>query len=77
MTKKDVITIFKIGLEKHGYPVYAFTDPKTALEKYVPRFYHFVITDIRMPGLNGFELATKIWAKDPTAKVCFLTSFEL
>jgi two-component system response regulator PrrA len=74
--EKDIIAVVKVGLEKHGYSVYAFTDPRTALERYVPRFYDLVITDINMPALNGFDLATKIWAKDPTAKLCFLTSFE-
>jgi DNA-binding NtrC family response regulator len=73
--EKDIVTILKLGLEKHGYSVYAFTDPKTALEKYVPRFYDLSILDINMPGMSGFELATKIWSKDPTAKLCFLTSF--
>lgn len=30
-----------------------------------------------MPGISGFELARAIWDKDPDARICFLTAFEI
>jgi two-component SAPR family response regulator len=36
-----------------------------------------VILDIKMPGIEGFELYTKIQKIDSKVKVCFLTASEL
>jgi CheY-like chemotaxis protein len=73
----DIIYVMKRGLELHGFQIDAFNDPRKALEHYRPNYYHRVITDIRMPGMNGFELARKIWASDSNAQVCFSSSFEI
>jgi two-component SAPR family response regulator len=35
-----------------------------------------MILDIRMPGMNGFQLYHKIRDIDDKVKVCFLTAFE-
>src|SRR5262245_52478459 len=67
----------KRGLEKHDFVVDAFSDPKQALEQFSSGQYLQIIADIRMPKMNGFEFAREIWAKDPNANICFLTSFEI
>jgi DNA-binding response OmpR family regulator len=63
----------KIGLEKAGYSVDVYNDPKTALDNFKSNSYDRIIADIRMPSMNGFELARKIWAIDSNADVCFLS----
>jgi len=73
----DITKILQIGLEKAGYNVDVHNDPKTALDNFKPNYYDRIITDIRMPSTNGFELARKIWAIDPNADLCFLSSFEI
>lgn len=72
----DVLRILKEGLGRLGYDVDAHDDPTEALENYRPG-YDRVILDIRMPSKNGFQLAKEIWARDPDAKICFLSSFEI
>ena len=67
----------KKGLEIAGYGVDAYNDPKAALDNFKANYYDRVVMDIRMPSMNGFELARKIWSIDPSADVCFLTSFEI
>jgi CheY-like chemotaxis protein len=64
----DILYVMKRGLESHGFQVDAFNDPRKALEHFRPNYYHRIITDIRMPGMNGFELVRKI---------CFSSSFEI
>jgi DNA-binding response OmpR family regulator len=73
----DITTVFKQGLVSHGYSVDAFTDPELALGSYEPSSYDRIIIDIRMPKMNGFELARAMWHKDPDAKICFMTAFEI
>jgi len=67
----------KRGLEKHGFNVDGFTDPLQALKSFRANHYYQIVTDIRMPIMNGFEFARAIYAKDQSANICFLTSFEI
>jgi DNA-binding response OmpR family regulator len=72
----DVLLVMKLGMRRHGFAVDAFTDPKLALSQFKPNYYDAIVLDMRMPGLTGFELARKIWAKDQKARVCFCSAFE-
>lgn len=72
----DITTIFKIGLENNQFIVTTFNDPLEALSRFKPGLYDLLILDIRMPGMNGFQLYNKIKSIDNKVKVCFLTAFE-
>jgi len=75
--EQDIARVLELGLKQKGYAVDVFNDPKIALDHFKPDYYDRIILDIRMPNMNGFELARKIWATDPDANVCFLTAFEI
>ena len=74
--EQDITAIFKIGLEKNQFIVTTFNDPLEALSKFRPQLYDLLILDIRMPGMNGFQLYKRIRDLDDKVKVCFLTAFE-
>jgi DNA-binding response OmpR family regulator len=74
--EQDITAIFKIGLEKNQFIVTTFNDPLEALSKFRPRLYDLLVLDIRMPGMNGFQVYKKIRDLDDKVKVCFLTAFE-
>jgi DNA-binding response OmpR family regulator len=74
--EQDITTIFKMGLEYYQFIVTTFNDPVEALSKFRPGMYDILILDIRMPGMNGFQLYTKIRDIDNRVKVCFLTAFD-
>ena len=74
--EQDITTVFKIGLENNQFIVTTFNDPLEALSKFRPRLYDLLILDIRMPGMNGFQLYRKIRGIDNKVKVCFLTAFD-
>ena len=59
----------------NGFYVDAYDKPKLALDNFKPNFHDFLLTDIRMPELNGFELYKRIKKKDSRIKVCFITGF--
>jgi DNA-binding response OmpR family regulator len=73
----DVAATIKMGLEGEGFIVDAFTDPQAALDHFKPDYYDLVITDIRMPDKNGFELYRELKKKDEKIKVAFMTAFEI
>ncbi|MEO9320862.1 MAG: response regulator [Nitrososphaera sp.] len=75
--EKDILSTLKRGLELEGFAVTAFDNPVVALAKYYHAEYDLALLDIRMPGMNGFELARALWEKNSSLQVCFLTAFEI
>lgn len=73
----DNTSIFSMGLEDGGFEVDAFTDPLFALSIYKlgHKKYDLLILDIKMPGMNGFELFEQIRKVDNNVRTCFLTAF--
>jgi DNA-binding NtrC family response regulator len=51
----------------------SFTDPLAAWEEFKINLYDVVITDICMPGLNGFELGTKLRQWRPDAHIIYMS----
>ena len=66
----------KLILEASGYKVDIFTNAKVALSLFAPNYYDLLLLDVRMPGMNGFELYQKLFFLDGKCKVCFITAFE-
>jgi len=74
---KDIAEMFRKGLALKGFQVEAFSDPQLLLEKFEPGEYDILITDLRMPGINGIELYEKIKKVDNKIKVFFLSAYEI
>ena len=80
----DITTIFKLALERVDFQVDVYNDPLLALSDYKAGMYDLLLFDIRMPGMNGFELYRKIKAleeeekkvKNGKPRVCFITAYE-
>ena len=75
--ESDLTLFYRMSLEYHGVEVDTFNDPREALSKYKPDYYDLIVLDIKMPGMDGFELYRKIQKIDDKAKVCFLTASEM
>lgn len=72
----DIASSIKAGLERRGYQVDSFTSPVEALGRFALGSYQLVIVDVRMPVMDGFQLAREMRKLDPTVKVRFLTAFD-
>jgi response regulator RpfG family c-di-GMP phosphodiesterase len=61
------------------FKVYSFTDPLLALEhfKLNAAEYRLVISDIRMPKMNGYEFVREIKKINPKVKVFLMTAFDI
>jgi PleD family two-component response regulator len=56
----DITLTFKIALHSTGlFEVYTFNEPLQALANFKSGFYHLVLTDIKMPKMNGYEFRQK------------------
>ena len=76
----DILRVIKRSLEVGGgvIHVYAFTSPIEALEHFKLNYNNFalVLSDIRMPGMNGFEFIRRIRQINPTIKALLMSAFE-
>jgi CheY-like chemotaxis protein len=77
--EKDIVAVLKMMLERWNCTVDAFSDPLAALEafKSQPCDYDLIVTDIRMPGMNGIELAKNLSAIRPNSIILFISAFDL
>jgi CheY-like chemotaxis protein len=76
----DLASLVKQILQKHGFKnVFAFTDPLLALEhfKINQKDYSLIVSDIRMPIMNGFEFVRKARKINPKVKILLMTAFEI
>jgi DNA-binding NtrC family response regulator len=62
-------------LTDHGYAVKAFTRSFEAMEDFRPEDWDLVITDIKMPGLDGLEVLKRIRSRSATLPVIMITAF--
>ena len=74
----ELATLFKAFLKSEGYDVVSFTEPVLALEyfKETAGKHSMIITDLRMPGICGIDLANKIREIDSKIKIFLMTAFE-
>ena len=62
-------------LKSKGWKVDQAADGKEALDKLKKQKYHLVISDIRMPGLDGIELMRHVQRLYPRTEVILMTAF--
>jgi CheY-like chemotaxis protein len=77
---EDVLFTFRYILECEGYNVISFSDSVKALDHLSsldPYYYDLIVTDIRMPGYNGFQLYKQIKVLNSDTKVLFLSALDV
>ena len=75
----DILIVIKMYLQRVGLNVFGFTDPNLALEHFRIncKDYILVVSDIRMPGMNGFEFVRRVREINPAIKVLLMSAFEI
>ena len=61
-------------LELAGYQVETYADAPSALARLDPEMEGVVVTDVRMPKMDGMEFLTRLTALDPDLPVVMLTA---
>ena len=75
----DILFTFTAVIEGEGYHLKSFNNPFEALNHFSqvdPYYYDLVIMDIRMPGMNGIQLYSKLKVMNPDIKVLFLSALD-
>ena len=77
--ENDIVNLIKQSLQINGLKVSAFTDPVMALEdfKVNGQTCSLILSDIRMPGMNGYEFVKKVKKINSKVKVILMTAFEI
>ena len=77
--EQDIVNLIKQSLEPNGFQAYIFIEPSAALEHFIShsKDYDIVISDIRMPGMNGYEFIRNVKENNPKVKVILMTAFEV
>ena len=73
--EENLVALFKRILQKEGYEVQCASSGEEALEKLETEWFDLVITDLKMPGMDGMELLSKTKAVNPTMPFIMLTAF--
>jgi len=64
------------GLRKDNHEVVCAQDGEQAVAKAKETAFDLVITDFKMPGINGAELLKRLKRIDPAPKVMILTAYS-
>ena len=84
--EKDILRVIKRGLETsesndttNKFKVDAYQDSELALQSFQnhpDNYYDLVLTDLKMPKINGFELYMRMKEKNPSMKFAFMTAYD-
>ena len=76
----STVTFFHEALRQNidGVLVFSFTDPVKAFEHFTENSenYTLVISDLRMPGLNGLELLKKVKTSNPKVRTILMSAYN-
>lgn len=75
----DIVQLYRDALIASGFSVSAFTNPLIAFEhfKVNKKSYVLIISDLRMPGLDGIGLINKVKNMNPDIRTILVTAFEV
>ena len=71
--EEDIREVLSITLEDMGYDVETAENGEKAFELFKSFRFPIVLTDIKMPGMDGIELLKKIKAESPYTEIIMIT----
>lgn len=77
----DITQLYQDAIYGHinGISVVCFNNPVTALEHFIEnkKDYALVISDLRMPNLNGLDLLSKIKVLNSNVRTILVSAYEV
>jgi two-component system NtrC family response regulator len=73
--EEKLATILERSLQSAGYEAEAATDPVEGLQRITDRVYDVVLTDLKMPQMDGLEFLERIKRRRPETDVVMMTAY--
>lgn len=73
--EKNILKVMSASLKKEGYEVETARSGEDAIEKVGNNRYNLVITDYKLPGINGLDLLKELKVKNAELLVIILTAY--
>ena len=67
--------VLEYNLQQEGYQVVTAADGESGLQLFLEQVPAVVITDLKMPGMGGFQLLSAVKERSPATAVIVLTAF--
>jgi len=76
--EKDLVNLFQEALKNNGFKVCAFTDSIKAFNyiKSNLNYYGLILSDYRLPSMDGNELCIKLTSINPELKVILMSAYD-
>lgn len=71
--EKATLNMFRLFLGAYGYRVFLAENGKAGLDILKREKPQIVFTDIKMPGMDGFEVLKRIKQREPMTEVIVMT----
>lgn len=71
----DILEMIEVGLEGEGYRVVLAHSGHEALDVFDPARFELVICDIKMPGMDGIAMLTRLRERAPQLPAIVLTGY--
>ncbi|HET6590141.1 MAG TPA: response regulator [Candidatus Nitrosocosmicus sp.] len=77
--ERDLLFVYQKALESNGYNINTFNDSYEALTELKQHHekYFLIISDIRMPKIDGFQLVNEVKLADPTLKIILMSAYNI
>lgn len=72
----DCLSSLEEFLSMTGYCCDTYLDPCRAMEEYEKEAHDVVITDVKMPGMDGYEVLKKVQGLNPRGKVIMISAYD-
>ena len=73
---KSIRWVLEKALTKEDVSITSFADPRLVLEQIQHETPDVIISDIRMPGLDGIKLLEEIKQQSPNVPVIIMTAYS-
>ncbi len=74
--EKPMLEWLSILLEEHGYQVSCFSTGEQALQAGLKKMPDILVADVKMPGISGFEVLSKLQEESPGLIGIIMTAFS-
>jgi two-component system alkaline phosphatase synthesis response regulator PhoP len=72
--EEDILTFLSYQFNKNGFDVTTALDGALGLSEFEDKEFDIILTDIRMPNMDGIEMCVEIRKKDIITPIVFLTA---